>query len=252
MRRGGNGVVGYYGQMPRKTGNRRRSRSVAGRASMLLGGILATGVLLCVILTLPLRWFDPATTAFMLADESGRIPVLQEWTAWPQIGSAAPLAVVAAEDQKFTSHFGLDVESIVSSIEDAEEGRRLRGASTITQQLAKNLYLWPGRSFVRKGLEAWLTVLLEAFLPKRRILELYLNVVEFGPGVYGVAAASDYYFGKPPMALRDSEAALLAAVLPNPRRFDIARPSAYVRERQQWIFEQMQRLRREAWLTTLR
>jgi len=218
----------------------------------VLGGILAIGVLVGVALTLPLRWFDPSTSAFMLADESGRIPVLHEWLPWERIGSAAPLAVVAAEDQKFSEHFGLDVESILSSIEDADNGGRLRGASTISQQLAKNLYLWPGRSFMRKGLEACLTVLLEAFLPKRRILEIYLNVVEFGPGVYGIGAASDYYFGKPPQALRDSEAALLAAVLPNPRRFDIGRPSDYVRERQRWIFEQMQRLRREQWLMTLR
>jgi len=202
-------------------------------------------------LTLPLRWAAPRTTAFMLQDDSGRSPVLYAWQDWEQLGSAAALAAVAAEDQKFAQHFGLDLASIRESIDEAREGDTLRGASTISQQLAKNLFLWPGRSFVRKGLEAWFTVLLELFLPKRRILEIYLNVAEFGPGIYGVPAASRYYFGKPPAYLRDSEAALLAAVLPNPQRLHVDRPSPYLRERQVWILGQMQRLRREGWITVL-
>ena len=206
---------------------------------------------LSVALTLPLRWFDPSTTAFMLRDDSGRDPLLHEWQDWERLGSAAALAVVAAEDQRFDDHFGLDLASIQDSIEQAQEGGRLRGASTISQQVAKNLYLWSGRSFVRKGLEAWFTLLLEACLSKKRILELYLNIAEFGPGIYGVAAASRYYFGEPPSRLYDSEAALLAAVLPNPKQLRIDEPSAYVRERQAWILGQMQRLRRESWLTRL-
>jgi len=184
----------------------------------------------------------------MLADDSGRVPVLHEWVAWEDIGTAAPLAVVAAEDQRFADHFGFDVDSITKSIRDAEAGGRLRGASTISQQLAKNLYLWNGRSFVRKGLEAWLTVYLEVFLPKRRILELYLNAIELGPGIYGVGAGARQFFGKPAKSLNDREAALLAAVLPNPSRFNAARPSNYVRERQRWIAGQVTRLRREGWL----
>jgi len=204
-----------------------------------------------VALTLPLRWLDPSTTAFMLGDDSGRDPLLFEWQDWEQLGSAIALAVVAAEDQRFGDHFGLDLASIRDSIEQAQEGGRLRGASTISQQVAKNLYLWPGRSFVRKGLEAWFTLLLEACLPKKRILEIYLNIAEFGPGIYGATAASRYYFGKPPSRLYDSEAALLAAVLPNPKQLRIDEPSLYVRERQAWILGQMQRLRRESWLTRL-
>ena len=205
-------------------------------------------VVASVAVTLPLRWLDPPTTAFMVADDSGRIPVLQEWVDWSGLGSAAPLAVVAAEDQRFADHFGFDVESITRSIQAAEGGGRLRGASTITQQLAKNLYLWNGRSFVRKGLEAWLTFYLELCLPKRRILELYLNAIELGPGIYGVGAGSEHFFGKAPAALSDREAALLAAVLPNPNRLRVDQPSSYVRERQRWIGEQLARLRREDWL----
>ena len=204
-----------------------------------------------VALTLPLRWLDPPTTAFMFGDDSGREPLLHEWQDWEQLGSAAALAVVAAEDQRFDDHFGLDLASIRHSIEQAQDGGRLRGASTISQQVAKNLYLWPGRNFARKGLEAWFTLLLEACLSKKRILEIYLNVAEFGPGIYGVAAASRHYFGKPPSRLYDSEAALLAAVLPNPKQLRVDRPSFYVRERQAWILGQVQRLRREGWLTRL-
>ena len=224
----------------------RKRRWIIGLASVLTG-FLALGV----AVTLPLRWFDPATTAFMLQDDSGREPLLHEWQDWEQLGSAAALAVIAAEDQRFGNHFGLDMDSIRDSIESAQDGGRMRGASTISQQVAKNLYLWPGRNLVRKGLEAYFTLLLEAGLSKRRILEIYLNIAEFGPGIYGVAAASRYYFGKPPSRLYDAEAALLAAVLPSPRRFRVDEPSDYVRERQSWILGQMQRLRREGWIRTL-
>ena len=224
----------------------RKQRWIVALAG-LLTGFLALGV----ALTLPLRWVDPPTTAFMLQDDSGRDPLLHEWRNWEQLGSAVALAVVAAEDQRFTSHFGLDLDSIRDSIETAQDGGRMRGASTISQQVAKNLYLWPGRRLARKGLEAYFTLLLEAGLSKQRILEIYLNIAEFGPGIYGVAAASRYYFGKPPSRLYDAEAALLAAVLPSPRRLRVDAPSDYVRERQSWILGQMQRLRREGWITTL-
>jgi len=202
-------------------------------------------------MVLPLRWVDPPTTAFMLQDDSGQDTLLHEWSAWPDIGIAPPLAVVAAEDQKFADHFGFDLNSIRQSVEDYADGESLRGASTISQQVAKNLYLWSGRSFLRKGIEAYFTVLIEATLSKQRILEIYLNIAEFGPGVYGVRAASMTYFRKAPNELNESEAALLAAVLPNPRRLHAENPSAYVRNRQTWIVEQMQRLRREQWIASL-
>ena len=204
-----------------------------------------------LMLVVPLRWFNPVTTSFMLQDGSGRDPVLYEWADRTEIGVAPTLAVVAAEDQRFADHFGFDVQSIVDSIEDFEDGKSLRGASTISQQVAKNLYLWSGRSYLRKGLEAYFTLLIELSLPKRRILEIYLNIAEFGPGIYGVPAASRYYFDKNPLRISNSEAALLAAVLPNPNRLHVDRPSRYVRERQRWIRQQMERLYREQWIVLL-
>ena len=213
--------------------------------------VLLVALSASLLLVVPLRWIAPPTTAFMLGDQSGRDPVLYEWTDWESLGSNAALAVVAAEDQKFADHFGFDVDSIRAAVMEYRDGDDLRGASTITQQVAKNLYLWPGRSFLRKGIEAWLALLIEVSWPKRRILEVYLNVVELGPGLYGVPAASRVYFGKPADRISDPEAALLAAVLPSPHRLDVSRPSPYVRERQAWILRHLERLRREAWLTRL-
>ncbi len=230
---------------------KRKVRSRLTRWSGYLALAVLCVVLVTVALVLPLRWFPPTTSAFMLQDSSGRVPVAYQWTDWKQLGNALPLAVVAAEDQKFSQHSGFDLDSIRDSVADYKEGDGLRGASTITQQLAKNLYLWPGRNFVRKGVEAWLTAFIEVCLPKKRILEIYLNIIELAPGTYGAAAASRHFFGKPPAALSDTEAALLAAVLPNPKRLNAGRPSPYVRERAHWIRTQMARLRREGWLQTL-
>ncbi len=231
------------------SGNRNKPRW--RRIAKILAVAVVAAIVLSFALVLPLRWINPATTAFMLQDDSGREPLLHEWVAWRDLGTAAPLAVVAAEDQRFADHFGLDLAAIQKAVDEKHQRGYLRGASTISQQTAKNLYLWPGRSFVRKGLEAWFTVIIEICLPKRRILEIYLNVAEFGPGIYGVGAASRYYFGRSPVRLSDRQAALLAAVLPNPKRLRIDPPSDYVHERQRWILTQIARLRREAWLTRL-
>jgi monofunctional biosynthetic peptidoglycan transglycosylase len=206
---------------------------------------------LSLLLILPFHWINPPTTAFMLQDNSGRVPVLYEWVAWRNAGVATPIAVVASEDQKFADHFGFDVKSIRDSVEDFSDGGSLRGASTISQQVAKNMYLWSGKSFLRKGIEAYFTVLIELTWSKKRILEVYVNIAEFGPGIYGVGAASKEFLGKSPVELSDAEAALLAAVLPNPKQLRVDNPSAYVRERQNWIIKQMQRLRREQWITLL-
>lgn len=201
------------------------------------------------LLVLPLRWYEPATTAFMLLDQSDRRPLLHEWVDWDQLGTAIALAAVAAEDQRFADHFGLDPDAIRKSLGEQRKRGYLRGGSTISQQTAKNLYLWRGRSFMRKGLEAWLTIVLEVCLPKQRILEIYLNIAEFGPGIYGANAASHYFFGVAPRRLSDKQAALLAAVLPNPRQFRANEPTAYLQKRSDWIVRQMGRLRREAWIT---
>jgi len=211
----------------------------------------ALGIVASILLILPLRWFDPVTSAFMLRDDSGRVPPMYAWVDWDQMGTSMPLAAVGAEDQRFAEHFGVDFHSIQKSLDAAGNGARLRGASTITQQLAKNLFLSPSRNLFRKAIEAYLTVVIEICLPKRRILEIYVNIVELGPGIYGVDAASEHYFRKQPSELSDAEAALLAAVLPNPSRLNVAAPTPYLRDRQNWIIAQMQRLRREGWLTIL-
>jgi monofunctional biosynthetic peptidoglycan transglycosylase len=187
----------------------------------------------------------------MLLDSSGRRPLEYRWVNAGQMSASLPYAVVAAEDQKFPQHFGFDVESIRDALDSHVDGERLRGASTITQQVAKNLFLWSGRSFVRKGLEAYFTVLLEALLPKDRILEIYLNVAEFGAGIYGVEAAGEIYFAKPAARISDAEAALLAAALPAPKTSSVVQPSGYLRERQRWILTQMHRLERDGSLASL-
>ncbi len=200
---------------------------------------------------LALRWLEPPTTAFMLLDAQARADLDYEWADWASISPSVPLAVIASEDQKFPSHFGFDIASIRDAIGDSQNGGRLRGASTISQQVAKNLFLWNGRSFVRKGIEAYFTVLIETTWPKQRILEVYVNIAEFGPGIFGVGAASRRFFAASPSTVSDSQAAVLAAVLPNPKRLRADQPSAYVRERQSWILGQMRRLQRERVLASL-
>jgi monofunctional biosynthetic peptidoglycan transglycosylase len=201
---------------------------------------------LTVVPVIALRWVPPPTSAVMLEHRIGQLigskagpPIRYRWTSWPAIPVSMRLAAVAAEDQKFPQHWGFDFGSIADAVEDAAARGRLRGASTITQQVARNLFLWQGRSWTRKVLEAYFTVLLEACWPKRRILEVYLNIAQFGPGVYGVGAASQTFFAKRPAALTSGDVALLAAVLPNPTHLHVRNPSAYVRERAAWIEEQV-------------
>jgi len=225
----------------RRSFGRRLLQAVAWAAGLWLVGT--------VLLVLALRWIDPPTTAFMLSSRVGAAlageksyRLRHQWVDYRQISRNAPLAMIAAEDQLFPQHWGFDFKSIDDSIRDSRDGKRLRGASTLTQQVAKNLFLWKGPSFARKGFEAYFTVLLEALWPKQRIIEVYLNVAEFGRGVYGVGAASRYYFRKPAARLTAADSALLAAVLPNPRRLKVNAPSVYVRKRQEWILWQMRGL----------
>lgn len=205
--------------------------------------LAALVLLLLVGLTLPLRWMDPATSAYITLDQwRNERTIRQEWVPYERISDHLKLAVIASEDQKFPHHFGFDVDQIRQAFNSHLDGGRLRGASTITQQLARNLYLWPGRDWIRKGLEAGLTLPLELFVPKHRLLEIYLNIAEFDDGVYGAEAAARHYFGKPASALTRAEAAMLAAVLPAPKRLDAGRPNDYLRERQRWILAQMDNL----------
>ena len=186
-----------------------------------------------------LRFVPPPMTAMMLLRGGPFRALDYVWVDRRDIAPSAARAVIAAEDQKFLQHHGFDLQSIDQAIDDYRSGEELRGASTITQQVAKNLFLWPGRSFVRKGLEAYFTLLLEGLWSKQRILETYLNTAELGPGIFGVEAAARRYFGVSARSLDAPQAALLAAVLPNPERLHVDRPSFYVRSRQVWILGQM-------------
>jgi monofunctional biosynthetic peptidoglycan transglycosylase len=201
------------------------------------------------LMVLLLRFVPPWTSAVMLERQLGawvhgedNFHLRQHWVPWAQVSRWVPLAMVAGEDQKFPYHHGFDFDSIQDAMDAADDGKRLRGASTISQQVAKNLFLWNGRSFVRKGLEAWFTVLIEITWPKQRILEVYVNIAELGDGIYGVGAASDAYFHTAPAQLGPAQAARLAAVLPSPRRLHADHPSAYVQRRASWIQQQMNQL----------
>lgn len=174
-----------------------------------------------------------------------------QWVALAAISPQAGLAVIAAEDQRFGDHAGFDFEAIRKALQHNAAGGRVRGASTISQQTAKNLFLWSGRSYVRKGLEAYFTVLIELLWPKQRILEVYLNVAQFGDNVYGVQAAAQAFFSKDAAGLTRREAATLAAVLPNPRRFRADRPSPYIERRATQIEAQMRALGGTRLLDTL-
>jgi len=196
-----------------------------------------------------LRWVDPPTSAFMLREQVGawwaqddKFVLSQRWVDWEQIAAPMKVAVIASEDQMFPEHNGFDLQQINKALEQRERGRRSRGASTISQQVAKNLFLWPSRSWMRKGLEAFYTVLIEWLWPKQRILEVYLNIAEFGTGTFGVGAASETFFRKPAARLSSYDAALLATVLPSPKRMRVSKPSRYMKARQQQIMTQMRML----------
>lgn len=219
-----------------------RSPRLVGIVARCLAVALVLWLLATSGLVLALRWLPPPVTAFMFEQPGSIRDLKYAWRDRPQIAVSVARAVIAAEDQRFLAHHGFDFESMQRAVEDYRAGDELRGASTITQQVSKNLFLWSGRSFVRKGLEAYFTVLLEACWPKQRILEVYLNVVELGAGVFGVEAAAQRFYGIHARDLSAQQAALLAAVLPNPRRLRVDKPSDYVRERQSWIVGQMQLL----------
>lgn len=219
------------------------------RTLRFVGWTLLALVVLSVGTVLAFRWIDPPTSAFMIRErmiapgsEAKAYAIRHRWVAWADTSPHVKVAVIAAEDQNFPAHHGFDLKSINDALVDRERGRRVRGASTISQQVAKNLFLWPAQSWLRKGLEAYFTVLIETLWPKERILEVYLNVAEFGRGVFGVGAAADIYFHKRPSQLSAYDAALLAAVLPSPKRMRVNAPSNYVRSRQQWILGQMRGL----------
>jgi monofunctional glycosyltransferase len=206
-------------------------------------------VVASVLTVAALRVVDPPTSAFMLARQydariagEAAFSLDYRWQPWQRLSPALLIALVAAEDQNFPRHSGFDVEAIEAVLKARGENGPRRGASTISQQVAKNLFLWSGRSWLRKGLEAWFTVLIEALWPKQRILEVYANIAEFGDGIYGAEAAAQRHFGVPATDLDAARAARLAAVLPNPRRYSATDPGPYVLGRERWIEQQVRQL----------
>ena len=203
-------------------------------------------IIASVLVVVVFKWVNPSTSAFIALKSGGLDEMFytdipkQDWVPLNKISPYMPLAVIASEDQIFFDHFGFDFNQIEKAMKENQKRKRIRGASTISQQVAKNMFLYPGKSFIRKGIEAYFTMLIELIWGKKRILEVYLNVAEFGEGIYGVQAASRIYFHKDASALNAGEAALLTAILPSPLKRSVARPSAYVITRKGQILTQME------------
>ncbi len=225
-----------------------KKRGWGRRILVWTGWAVGLFLLLNLILVAVFRYVPVPTSGLMVQrrleawSDSKPYTSRHRWVPLEDISPSLGAAVIAAEDQNFPEHFGFDWQAIEKAVQHNEHSRRKRGASTVSQQTAKNLFLWSTRSWTRKGLEAWFTLVLEAGWSKKRILEVYLNIVEFGDGVYGAEAAARTFFGKPAKRLTPSEAALLAAVLPNPHKFHASAPSEYIRGRQAWILNQMRQL----------
>lgn len=213
-----------------------------------LGLALLGGIGLSVLAVLMFRVVPVGGSMVMLERkvqawrDGDALEIRQDWRPWGELADSAKLAVIAAEDQRFPDHHGFDLIELRRAVEASLSGGDLRGASTLSQQTAKNLFLWTGRSWVRKGLEAWFTLLIETLWPKERILEVYLNIAEWDDGVFGLEAASRHYFGVPASRLSNAQASRLAAILPNPRGWSASRPSGYVLQRSAWIRGQMRNL----------
>ncbi len=202
--------------------------------------------LLSIVMTIVYRFVPVPVTPLMIQRyfemENGKID--KDWKSLEEISDNMPLAVVTAEDQKFEEHYGFDLEAIEKAVKynEKHKGKKVKGASTISQQTAKNVFLWPGRSWVRKGLEVYFTFLIELFWSKERIMEVYLNVIEMGPGVYGTEAAAQHYFNKSAAKLTRSEAASIAAILPNPIRWSASKPTPYIIKKRNWILRHMKQI----------
>ena len=190
-----------------------------------------------------LKWIDPPVTITQVVSVVEGHGLKRDYISMQDMSPNARLAVIASEDQLFPGHSGFDVKSIENVItQRTKKAGRLRGASTISQQVAKNVFLWQGRSWIRKGVEAYFTFMIEKIWGKERILEVYLNVAEMGAGVFGIEAASQEYFKKPAKKLSRKEAAMIAAALPNPKRYIVKPPSRYINQRYPWIMSQMHNL----------
>jgi len=246
---GGLGRPFLYPNMAKKTPSKKsKSKSkkslfkrVLWTCAKLIIGLFLFSILMVVVyrfVPVPVTILQLSRCVEQFQDEKP-IRLKKDWEPLENISNKLQLAVVCAEDQKFLNHNGFDVEAIEKAIEHNQKGKRMRGASTISQQTAKNVFLWQDRTWVRKGLEVYFTVLIELIWSKERIMEVYLNVIEMGDGIYGAEMASQTYFKKPASQLTNSEAALLATILPSPRKYSAVNPSSYVRGRQSWTLTQM-------------
>lgn len=202
-------------------------------------------IILSVLTTVMFRWVAIPLTPLMLIrcveqkSDGKDMTLKHDWVAMDEISPKLQLAVVCSEDQNYLKHYGFDWGAIEKAMKANEEGKKLRGGSTISQQTAKNVFLWQGRSYIRKGLEAYFTLLIETFWSKERIMEVYLNSIEMGPGVYGAEAAARYWFKKSAKNLTKDECAAIASILPNPIKYSANPPSPYIAKRKAWIKQQM-------------
>lgn len=234
----------------------KRKRGVLAKLRRVLLRLLLVLIAALLLLLLLLRYLDPPVWSWQIhrwlnPPEGFSGDFYHQWVDLDQIPEAMQLAVIASEDQRFPLHSGVDTQAIGQAVDEALQGEGLRGASTLTQQTAKNLLLWPGRDWLRKGLELPLAFLLEWIWGKERILEVYLNIAEFGPGVFGVGAASEYWYHRSVTELTPAQAARLAAILPNPWRYSAEPPGPYVLQRSRWIQRQMRQLG-TGWLAPVR
>lgn len=205
-----------------------------------------------IMLMLSLRWIDPPTSSYIVRYEiAAKREAKQQWVDFDNINWTMPLAAIAAEDQRFPQHWGFDTKQIRLAFQENRKGRPQRGASTISQQTIKNLFLWPKRSYLRKGVEAWLTLWMEIIVPKKRILEIYLNIAQFGKSVFGIEAAAKHYFGTSAKWLSASQSRLLAASLPTPSSSNPAKPSDYLLQREKKLAIDMPKLGGQALINRL-
>lgn len=223
-------------------------KSLSKRIGLILGKIILWFVGFSIIWVLAYRFINPPITLLMVQRNAERkakdkpAKAERKWVKFEDISDNMKRAAVSAEDQLFLKHIGFDIKAIEKAFENNAKGKKVKGGSTISQQTAKNVFLWPGRSYIRKAFEAYFTLLIEVLWSKERILEVYLNVIEMGDGIYGAEAAAQTYYGKSCSNLTRREAALIAACFPNPLRWTPKRPTAYIKKRQYLIMRNMRRL----------
>lgn len=217
----------------------------------IVGGFVAVSILVVLIL----RWINPPITSYMAQNtiiawwkNNEDFNLHYQWVNPQDMSWTIKVAAITSEDQRFAENWGFDFQQIKEAIEESSSLKTIRGASTITQQTARNLFLWPAHSFFRKGIEAYFTVLIDLLWPKSRTLEVYLNIAQFGPDVYGVGAASRIYFHTAPAQLGKSQSALMVTALPDPDDYDLAHPSSYMLQRRNWVLKYMNKLGNQAYL----